>query len=257
MKTLLALVLLAMPCLADEIVLKDGRRIAWKSVVDDGDAYSVETKDGKKLTLKKTEVERFANGGQDESGRPVPAPLTGATFALDIKRCTTIDLLPRAKTETTSGMWKTSGKTVMASAEGRATLNFDHEIADEYDLVLQVERVGGNGGLEVGVVSPDGTGAFHFDAYGATSSFFGQIGGQFCAKQDGQMFKPGKPRTVKVSVRKDAVQVQIDGKDLWKNRVDWKTVSLFGDVPRPEARHPFICGQGGWKVTACTITQLK
>src|SRR5262245_1342429 len=106
MKTLTFLFLVTLPCFADEILLKDGRRIPWKSVSDGGDAYTVEMKDGKKLTVKKSEVERFVTG----DSAPETKPLTGASFALDPKRSVTTDLILKAKVETTGGSWKQVGR---------------------------------------------------------------------------------------------------------------------------------------------------
>jgi len=242
-------------CFGDDLILKDGRRIAWKSVTDEGDTYSVEMKDGKKLTLKKSEVERLAVGSEEPA-----RPLTGATFTMDPKRAVTVDLLPKAKTESTSGAWKTVGRVLTNTGENsaRVTVSFDFDMPEEYDLILQVERGGGTGGFDVGIVSGDSTGAFHFDAFSAASSFFGMMSGQFGPKQDGQVFRTGKSRTVKVSVRKDAVLVQLDGKDYWKSRVDWKAVTLLGDIPTPERRKLFLVAAGGsWKVLALSLVSVK
>lgn len=259
MKSLLAILFLAMaavPAVADEIVLRDGRRIPWKSVSDDGDAYAVETRDGKRLVLKKTEVDRFATGDSPSDTKP----LVGASFTFDSKRTASVDLLPKAKTEGTAGAWKPGFRSVVNTGENpaRVTLSFDYELPEEYDLVLQIERVSGTGGFEVGIIQGDATGAFHFDSFACAASMFGMIGGQFGVKTDGQVFRSGKARTVRVSVRKDAALVQLDGKDFWKSRLDWKSVTLFGDVPSPERRRPFlVAGGGAWKVASFSIVSMK
>ncbi len=253
---LVPILLLGAPCYADDLVLKDGRRLAWKTLSDEGESYAVETKDGKKLTIKKADVERIAVGGEE----PAKQPLTGATFAVDSKKAVIVDLLPKAKTESTNGAWKSAPGLLANTGENpaRVTISFDHELPEEYDLNLRIERGGGNGGFEVGIVSGDSSGCFHFDAFGAASSFFGQIGGQFAPKVDGQVFKPGKARVVRVAVRKDAVLVQVDGKDFWKSPLDWRAVTLHGDVPKPEPRKVFLTAAGGaWKVAGFTITQVK
>jgi len=248
--------LLALPCAADELVLRDGRRIQWKSVSTDGDAYTVETKDGKRLTFRKSEIERFSM----EDAAPEGKALTGASFSMDPKRCVTTDLLLKAKVETTNGAWKHVGKTLVNTGENpsRVSVSFDHELPEEYDLTLSIERVSGNFGFDIGIVQGDVTGTFLFDAFNCGCSMFGMIGGQYATKTDGQIFRPGKARTVKVSVRRDAVLVQLDGKDFWKSRLDWKAVTAFGDIPVPEKRRLFVCAAGGsWKVSTVSMTSLK
>jgi hypothetical protein len=171
-----------------------------------------------------------------------------------------VDLLPKAKTESTGGAWKSVPGLLSNTGEnpGRVTVSFDHELPEEYDLNLRIERGGGNGGFEVGIVSGGSSGCFHFDAFGAASSFFGQIGGQFAPKVDGQVFKPGKVRAVRVAVRKDAVLVQVDGKDFWKSRIDWRAVTLHGDVPKPEPRKMFLTAAGGaWRVSGFSVLEIR
>lgn len=68
---ILVLILVA-PSGGDEILLRDGRRIPWKTVTDEGEVYAVETKDGGKLKLKKSEVEKFI------VDRPESKPLAGS-----------------------------------------------------------------------------------------------------------------------------------------------------------------------------------
>lgn len=257
MRYILAISLaLVLPCFADDLVLKDGRHLAWKTLTDEGDTYSVETKDGKKLSLKKSEIERLSIGSQEEPGKP----LTGASFTFNPKKVANIDLLPKAKTEATTGAWKAAPGVLVNTGmnPGRVVLNFDYELPEEYDLTIRLEREAHTGGFEVGIVSGEVAGCFHFDAFGAASSFFGQLGGQFCPKIDGQVFRPGKARIVRVSVRKDAALVQLDGKEIWKSRLDWKAVSLHGDIPKPEKGRPFVVAAGGgWKVHQFTLTCLK
>jgi hypothetical protein len=258
-KSLLAFLALSLAggvALADEVVLRDGRRIQWKSVSTDGDAYTVETKDGKRFTFRKSEIERFSM----EDAAPEGKALTGASFSMDPKRCVTTDLLLKAKVETTNGAWKHVGKTLVNTGENpsRVSVSFDHELPEEYDLTLSIERVSGNFGFDIGIVQGDVTGTFLFDAFNCGCSMFGMIGGQYATKTDGQIFRPGKARTVKVSVRRDAVLVQLDGKDFWKSRLDWKAVTAFGDIPVPEKRRLFVCAAGGsWKVSTVSMTNLK
>lgn len=247
--------LLSSVAFADDLVLKNGQRLTWKSIADEGDSYTVITKDGKSVTIKKTEVERIATGSEEPA-----KPLTGATFTLDMKKAVTVDLLPKAKTEATNGAWKSTPGLLSNTGTnpGRVTLSFDCEVPEEYDLNIRIERGGGDLGFEVGVVEGDQTGAFHFDSFHSLTSMFGMISGEYAAKTDGQFFKPGKARNVRIAVRRDAILVQADGKDLWKSRVDWKAITLFTDVPAPEKRKLFLCAAGGaWKVQSFTLSHAK
>lgn len=247
--------LLSSVAFGDDLVLKNGQRLTWKTLSDEGDSYAVITKDGKSLTIKKSEVERLALGSEE-----APKPLTGASFSLDMKKAVTIDLLPKAKTEATNGAWKSAPGLLSNTGENksRVTLSFDCEVPEEYDLNIRIERGGGDLGFELGLVQGDQTGAFHFDSFHSLTSMFGMISGEYATKMDGQFFKPGKARSIRVAVRKDAILVQADGKDFWKSRVDWKAVTLFTDVPAPEKRKLFLCAAGGaWKVQSFTLSHAK
>lgn len=256
LRTLAAMLLLALPCFADDLVLKDGRRIAWKTLTDDGEGYTVETKEGKKLTFKKSEIERVAMGEE-----PATKPLTGASFTLNPKKTATVDLLPKAKTETTNGAWKSTPGVIESVGENpaRVSVPFEFEVPEEYDLSLSIERgKTGNLGFDVGIIQGDSIGTFNFDSFYSAASCFAQISGQFGPRIDGQVFKPGKARIVRIAVRKDAVLVQVDGKDFWKSRLDWKTVTLHGDIPCSDKKKLFLTAAGGpWKVTSFILTYVK
>src|SRR5579872_1327408 len=136
MKMLAAVLGLAMalPCLGDEIVMKDGRRIPWKSISDDGENYQIETRDGKRLSVKKADVDHF-NAPSDE---PIAAPLTGAV--IEPKKSSgpaqPIDILLKAKISPDGG-WKYMGRVLIgtAKAPARAVVVFDTDtLPDEYDL---------------------------------------------------------------------------------------------------------------------------
>ena len=251
----IALVLLPSLSVADDIVLKDGKRITWKTLTDDGTSYSVETVDGKKLTVKKSQVERITVGAQAANTQP----LTGASFAVDPKKVVTVDLLPKAKTEATKGAWVAQPGMLSNTGENtsRVTVFFDHEISGDYDMTLRVERVSGKGGLDVGLTYDGFAGAYFFDAFDSASSMFGMVDDDWIGSVKGNVFQAGKPRTVKISVRKDAVLVQVDGKDYWKSRVDWKTITLHKDLKAEPGKLFLTSYGGGWKVSVCSLTHAK
>lgn len=257
MKTMAAILLLALPCLADEIVMKDGRRIPWKTVADDGENYSVETRDGKKLKVRKSDVDHF-NAPSDE---PVAAPLTGAVAETAKKpagvAAAAVDLLLKGKADSN---WKYAGRSILGTATWpvRSTLIFDYDLPEEYDLSLVAERMDdGKKDLDIGIVTPAGTCAYHFDAWEATKSCLALLGGQEGQYYDGQIFKKGKPRTVKFQVRKDGLTLQLDGREAWKGKVDWTLAGLHQAVKLQEKGKPFIVAAGGaWRVTAFSVTPI-
>jgi hypothetical protein len=51
--SVLATLILAGTVSADELVLKDGKKIEWKTITDEGDTYEVTTPQGTKITVKK------------------------------------------------------------------------------------------------------------------------------------------------------------------------------------------------------------
>jgi hypothetical protein len=246
--------LLALPTLGDEVVLRDGRRIVWKSIVDDGEIYSVETKDGKKLTLKKSEVERIATG---DAALNVP-PLTGASFTMGQKASVTDIIL---KVRVNGDSWKTLGKALVAQATWpmREVALVDLEqIPEEYDLTLVIERIKGDKDFAVGIVAGGSTCAYHFDAWDGTKSALALIGGQESEAVAGRVFQPNKPRTAKIQVRKDALMILLDGKEFWKSRIDWKQVAPHSSITLKEKGHLFLVAAGGsWKVSSFILSSVK
>ena len=238
----------------DDLVLKDGRRLTWKTLTDEGDGYAVETKDGKHLNFKKSEVERIAMG-DPSSDAP---PLTGASFTLGPKVATT-DLILKVKT---SDSWKAAGKMLLAQATWPARevaiVDFD-QVPEEYDLTVVVERVGkGDKDFAIGIVAGGSTCAYHFDAWDGTKSVLALIAGQEGEAVAGRVFQPGKPRTVKVQVRKDALSILLDGKEFWKSRMDWKQVTTHSSITLKEKGRLFLMAAGGsWKVSSYTMTVAK
>lgn len=243
---------------ADELLLTDGRKVAWKSIADQGDSYAIETKDGQKLTIKKADVEKFV-----VDRPPAAPPLTGASFTMDPKKAVTTDLIPKAEVDPKDpgAKWKLAGKALVGAGAWptRSVLLFDYELPEEYDLSLVVERVGnGNKDFAVGIAAGNALCAFHFDAWDATKSVLALVAGGEGEAVAGQVFRPGKPRVVKVMVRKDDLGVQLDGKDFWKGRVDWKQVTPHQAVIVRSKGKPFLVAAGGdWKVSAFSVIHVK
>lgn len=247
------IILLSLPCRGDEVVLRDGKRLPWKTLTIDGESYVVEAEDGKRLTLKKSDIERI-----EISRGPTIAPLTGANFVMD-KKAVTVDLLPKAELGSSQG-WKQMGRALVGSATWptRSVLTFDYELPEEYDLSLSVERVGtGTKDFAVGVVGKGGVCAYHFDAWDASKSVLALIAGQEGEAVGGRVFQPNKSRLIKILVRKAAVAVHVDGKEFWKGSIDWKSVSTHPAVTVREKKKPFVVAAGGtWNVSFASVTSI-
>lgn len=259
MKKLTAiLILMGLPCFADELILKDGRRLSWKTVTDEGESYAIETRDGKKLKIKKTEVDHFGVPGDG----PIEGPLTGAAV-VDTKKAATagapVDILLKGKVGGDTG-WKYGGRILAGEGQWpiRSIVVFSHDVPEEYDLALTVERADdGKKDFDVGIVTPAGTCAYHFDAWDAAKSCLALLGGQEGEYAAGQVFRKGKPRAVKMMVRKDGLTVQLDGRDWWKGKVDWSQASLHPAVKVSEKGKLFLAAAGGaWRVTSMTIAPV-
>ena len=255
MRTLLILALSASACLADDIVLRDGKRISWKTLSDDGDSYTVETANGQKTTVKKSDIDRISIARPDQS-----VPLTGAAFAFDAKHTATTDLIPKVDLHG-GDAWKAVGRMLTATASWptRQTVSFDTDVPDEYDLTAVVERAdSGNKDFAVGIVVGGAQCAFHFDSWDATASSLALIDGAESEKAPGGVFKQGKPRTVRLMVRKGGLVVQLDGKDFAKLRPDWSRVTVHSAVHVQSKSRIFLVAAGGsWKVSTFTMTTAK
>ena len=253
MKTLALVALLALPCLADDLVMKDGRTLSWKSLSDEGDSYSLVAKDGTVTRVKKADVEKFIV--PREAAEPLTGPLTGASFSFAGKKTSSTNLIPKAFLERATA-WKMAGAALLAEqvSGGYATVSFDNELPEEYDLTLVAERISGNKSLVVGVGIPGGLCGYALDASDATESFLVRLAGDTGEHTKGKVFKAGKPTTVKLSVRKDSFLVQVDGKETWKGRVAWSQGSVFEKIRLSDAGKLYLAAEGSFKVHAFSLT---
>ncbi len=263
MKTLaLVLVpLLAIPCFADDIVLKSGQRVEFKSVEDTGDTYTVVTPEGGRMVFKRADVEGFA--------KTEPAiALTGATMSFDKKAKTdTVDLLKKISTDrdVLNGSWKFVGGVVVGAAgpDGSARLQIPYAPgADEYNLTVILERTEGDDNVGLGFQTPAGGGMVHLDtdrgAYTGLLSPEGEGGHRKVASAPGKQLAPGKSRTVVLMVRKSGLVVQIDGKDLFSAKVDWTRVAILpGCGPNVKDAFVLFALKSGIRVSRMTVTTLS
>jgi hypothetical protein len=216
---------------ADELILKDGKKIEWKTLSDEGDSYEVTTPTGTKITVKKEDVDRLAKSR-------LPELLTGASFTFDKKRkMTTVDLLTKIdiKRDTVMPGWKLSNGVLTGTLQERsfAKLNIPYTPPEEYDLQLTIERkdtYGEGVGICVGLIGGGKQFGYFFER-NKMSSGPSLVNGANCIDNGlgvaGKFFEKGKVRNLTFMVRRDALVVVADGKDysIWA-KPDWNTVSV-------------------------------
>jgi len=246
MKTLVALVVLLIPfpLLGDEIVLKDGRRIEWKSLEDVGETYTIVTPEGGRVVVKRSEVESFAKTEPS-------VPLAGATMTFDKKaKVESVDLLKRIETEKDflSGNWKFQSGVLVGSspadgvAIGRVQVRYVPPV-EEYNLTVVVERTEGADNIGFGLVAGAGRFMYHFDVDGGVYHGIlapdGAGGHRKASSTPGKLLQAGKQKTIVFMVRRAGLVVQVDGKDVCTTRQDWAKLAILSQCA-PTDRDSFV-----------------
>lgn len=235
-KTFTLALLLAVPALADEVVMKDGRKIEFKSLEDSGATYIVTTPEGARVVLKRSEVEGLAKT------EPASA-LTGASFSFDKKaKLDSVDLLKKVETQDfVAGVWKLD-KDGSLSCESASNCSCQFRYTpttDEYNLTFVIERLEGDDNVGVSFPVPGGHQAqYFFDVdHGKYSAILTPGGPEGHLKAStpatGKQLPPKKARTVVLMVRKTGLVVQVDGKDVTTFRSDWSKITpLVNSQPK-------------------------
>lgn len=257
---LLGLLLLGLPVAADEIVLKDGKKIAWTSIKDLGETYEVDTA-GVKTTVRKADVDRITTVVGKEA-----APLTGASFTFEKKKKLTITNLLAGldlKKAIFQGNWSLKGAELAGSAgaDANARLVFPGQVPEEYDLALEIARKGGDGDFLIGLVADGKQGLFALDAAGCTVSGFCLNGRALDASSGvpGRFFTGAAARSVVCMVRKTGIVVQVDGKDFLScPAADFPklVVGPVHAVPSQDSLF-FVCWKGSYSVTKAVLSTPK
>jgi hypothetical protein len=258
---------------ADTMLLKDGTMIEWKSLQDAGDAFEVETVDGKKQTVKKADIEKLSIAlAPDPKPEPKPDPKapakpapppppTAAEVAFDkAKAAVTVDLMDKIerKRDGVSGNWRFSsdGNLLGTSQKGPARLMRPNPPPEEYDLTLVAERKEGEQELYVGLVGGKNAFCIVFDAAGLSGPSL--IDGKGLDKNDlavkGKFFTSGASRTIVCMVRSNACVVQVDGKDFVAWKADWTKAAPPAGVFPPEKGALFLAFQGTYQFSKITVT---
>src|SRR5436190_14985623 len=171
MRHVIALLLLVAPGWADEIQTKDGKKIEFKNLSDEGDFWELTTPQGTKVTVKKADFERFSPGGMKE------VPLTGASFTFDKKRkLEVLDLFTKIdpKKDALGGTWKLAGGTLVGPVQ-LGKIQTSYTPPEEYDLTIVAERKDRNPGLAVGLIGGGRQFSWHFDWGPTAMSGFSRI----------------------------------------------------------------------------------
>lgn len=259
-----AVVLLSSSVGADEVLLKDGRKIEFKVLTDAGDSYELITPVGTKISVKKSDFDKII---------PVDttvAPLTGASFTFDKKqKLETVDLFAKIdpKRDTVTGNWKLTPQGLRAElgdgVEWLGRLAIPVTPPEEYDLTAVVTRTEGVQDFAIGLVGGGKQFSIQFDGwFGVRSGLMGIDGKDADANGTGipgKFFVNGKAKTMVFMVRKEGVIVVADGKDFIVWKADWDRIALSPQMAIPSKKHLILgVGKGAvLQITRLTLTSPK
>jgi hypothetical protein len=222
-------VALSLVCHADDVVMKDGRKIEFKTLEDAGDTYVITTPENTRLVVKRGDVDSFAKTEH-------VSPLTGATVSFDKKAKLNVDdLLKRA--EFMTGSWKTAPDGSVSCEKPGPRDNSTLHVrvapsAEEYNLTAVVERDGEGDNIGFGLTGPGGAQmTYIFDLDMGKESCVFTADRKRISTVAGRQFTAKKARVVTFMVRKSGVVVQLDGKDFSTIRTDWKLTPFPGIMP--------------------------
>jgi hypothetical protein len=260
MRYAIALLLMVALGRADEIQTKDGKKVEFKLLADEGDSWELTTPQGTKVTVKKADFERFIPGGVKDS------PLTGASITFDRKRkLETVDLLKSIdpKRDCLTGTWQTAGKLSGQGAPNviaKCQLSAYATVPEEYDLTVDVARKDGTDEAAFGLIGGGKQFLFVFDRL--NSSWNGLYTDQAPEHNNlgvpAKFFTNGKPRTVVFMVRREAFVVQVDGKDFLAWKADWPKAQIYSPYAVQMKNVLFIAtGQSQIQITRMILSAPK
>ena len=276
MRFLLIALLLAAPAAADDLILKDGKKIEWTGLKDLGESIEVESKGGVKLEVKKSDVARIdfrSHAADDSDAAKAEASLTGASCVVDKSiKLVQYDVLKAINTKAAaSGEWKLSNGTLLADGSklggACAPLETSYIPPEEYDLTMTVEMLQGKNHFTTGLVG-DGmqfcislnyeragwNGAHRIDGKNIEVSGF--------ATKETLFPKVGTKRILQIMVRKFGFAMKVDGKDFLAFKGDWSRVTTPGGEYVAEKKKknvlffPVKCTTA-WKIHSAVVTFPK
>ena len=224
MKRFLWVMLASMPVSADEILMKDGSKIEWTALRDKGETYEVETVQGGKVVIRKSEVERIVPVQPKAA-----AVLAGATFTFDKKaKLETVDFVKLVNQKNAvSGAWSSDGKKIQTPVLPHARLAFPVGLPEEYDLHLMVQRDAGAGAFYLFL--PAGDGARFMVSCDGTDGMEGGVDGVPATTYRQKLFVDTKAHAVAFHVRKNRFLFLFDGKKM----IDWASPD-YASIRVPE-----------------------
>jgi hypothetical protein len=210
---LLLSLLVCSTAFGDELILKDGKKVEWRTLTDSGDTFEVETPQGAKVTVKKSDVEKIAFNG---SGLLTGAVFTKLAGKVKTHNCFTLfdpkkDLFGGIGIE---AKFKGPGLIMNLGFDSPNRLQIPFKIGEEYDFILNVERKDGPCDFFVGLVGGGKPFVVRFDENGIKTGILGWK----MTDMGGLILKKDAPVTLSCFVRKDSVIVMADKKEI----VNWK-----------------------------------
>lgn len=246
-------VALSLVCHADDVVMKDGRKIEFSKLEDAGDTYVIITPENARVVVKRADVDSFAKTEH-------VSPLTGAQVTFDKKaKLDTADLLKKA--EFVSGAWKTAPDgSVSVAKPGPSDASIFHirqaPPAEEYNLTAVVERDGEGDNIAFGIPGPGGAQiSYIFDLDMGKESCVFTADRKRVSSVPGRQFTAKKSRVVTFMVRKSGLVVQLDGKDFATIRTDWK-LSPFPGICPTEPGFGFEALGAGVRVSKFSVSSV-
>lgn len=230
---------------ADSLLLKDGRSVEWKTLTDQGESYDVVTPKGERLSVKKTDVERFVQTD------PAP-PLTGASFTFDKKsRIETVDLLKAFnQRNVVAGAWSGDGRKLVAPAFQHARIAFPMSAPEEYDLLMTVQRDSGDGAFYVFLPVGDRRAMVYVDGTGQVER---GVNGVPATVTREKCFRDSKQHQLAYHVRKTRLVMTFDGKIA----VDWRDADYSAATIPDKIETPSKGVVVGDYETGFTITRMS
>lgn len=157
--------------------------------------------------------------------------------------------LINTKQHTVSGNWKRDGtKLIGTSSDKSALLQLPYEPATEYDISLQCTRVAGDDCIGIGIVAGGRQVMAVIDSAPAAGYFSGlhlinkKPVGENATTVKGRLMKSNQSYVLLVRVRKEKVDVCIDGKVIVSYKGDSTNFSLYewDRVPNQKALFLFV-----------------
>lgn len=217
----------ARPCAADEIRLKDGRSVEWRSLSDNGDSYDVETAGGARITVAKADIVDIVRVVKSS------VPLSGATYTLDGKT-KTLDCLKIMDVGRFEGfgVWKISDGRLSFDAvvENPSMLPIPMSAPEEFDLFCVVERKAGISPFVVGLVGGGKQFLLVVDGDKCSKTGLSDISGKGFSDNEtssrGHRLPTERRVALACAIRKDRVVVTADKKEIVNWKADWGKVTL-------------------------------